>query len=223
MQYLTAAFAGEGPTDHQFIRRLVQRHLEHVILAGSDKVVEIGGMLEVRPDGEFTNQCDKVMSGFVSQEIYADLLFVHTDAGSSVADALSTRVEPIRVAAAEQLTYPLQVVGVVPDRETEAWMIADIGAIESVLGLQSKHLPRQVAPKSVHTVLDPKAVLAELTKAVDSTSGRTRNVRRPTQRVERLFDSLANEVSFEVLREIPSFRVYEASVVKALKAVGILS
>lgn len=214
MRYLATAFAGEGPTDYKFLARLVERHVEALVAERGDALVEVGPIRLVLPDGRASNQKMAVVHEFTAGKVFADVLFVHTDAGKGRPDALTSRVRPIADALAGSRARPI-VVGVVPDRETEAWMLADVGALERILGVADGFLDPVAKPREVHTRLDPKRDLRELVASIDSAQSHSAR-RRGGQRVERIYAGLADEVSFEILDQVPAFRAYRQALESAL-------
>lgn len=215
MRYLSAAFAGEGATDYRFLSDLVSRHLETVLARRARDVVEIGPVSPVLPGGRPSNQSADVVREFTEGRICADLLFVHTDAGSSVDDALITRVHPVAQALARLPVAPI-VVGVVPDRETESWMVVDVAAWERIMGLRKGFLKSVSKPSEIHRCPDPNGALNELVASVDKARSASAR-RRRSQRVGRSYATLAREVSFEVLEQVAAFRRYRRSLEYALQ------
>lgn len=221
MKYLATAFAGEGWTDYRFAAPLVQRHLEVVLAAAADVPVEVGAIIPIfTEEGRPTNQREVVVDRLRSGDVFADLVYVHTDAGGSASDADVYRVDPIRDGLAE-LETPPSVIGVIPDRETEAWMLADIEALERVIGVASGSLNAPVAPRRLHTLIDPKAELASLLRTVDGSRRRGASSRH-TGRVDRIYAGLATEIDFAALRRVPSFKRYEDKLLTVLQEREVL-
>jgi hypothetical protein len=222
VRYLALAFAGEGPTDHNFIAPLVTRHTEALIVERSDEVVQIGPVVSVLPEGRASNQADLVAHEFLTGAMYADLLFIHTDGGSNIQRAHDERVDPVQQALAG-LDSPPRVIGVVPARETEAWMLADPSALERVLGVRGGVIATPEPPSRVHRLEDPKAVLRALVDDLENAHSRRARSRRHAAQLSRLYSGLAMEVGIDVMRRVPSFRRYEADLVQQLVEIGLVN
>lgn len=121
----------------------------------------------------------------------------------------------------QELPAPIEVVGVVPDKETEAWMLADMTAVATAIGL-SKELSSPASPRRLHTVADPKLELAQLVQGAYDTGSRSRLVRRTSFQVERLYSSLAAQVDFATLSPVPAFARYESELRQALRRLELL-
>ncbi len=223
MRHLAIAFAGEGQTDYQFLPPLLERHVEALVLQRARTSVGIAAVQPVLtgPSYRPSNQIDAVVAEFEQGRLHAHLLFVHTDAGADPDQARAQRISPLRAELAA-INGPL-VVGVVPDRETEAWMLADGAAIERVLGLRERGVTMPVAPKQVSTVLDPKRELDGVLAPLDERVRRARRARRTSVRHERLYQSLGGEISLTLLEQVPSFQNLSTELVEALQSLNLIT
>jgi len=221
VRYVALALACEGSTDYEFLGPLLARHVETLIAEDGEENVEIGSVIPVLPSGRFGNSREGVSREFAEGRIFADILFLHTDGGGDAKGAHQYRVDPLRSVLAELGETP-SLVAVVPVRETEAWMLADSSAIESTLGLNAGVVQITEKPKNVDSILDPKSELRRIAQVVEANSGRRRNIRRRGDRVNRLYSTLAADVKFHLLREVPSFVQYETSLRSILVEKGLI-
>ncbi|MFJ9089429.1 hypothetical protein ACIRL3_44155 [Streptomyces sp. NPDC102384] len=122
----------EGNSDEPYLRHLVKRHLDEVILNRSTRPVQVLGcqLSEVRTTAEPA----EVLRAAAELGRDCDLLFVHGDA-----DALDKTLKLVAALAEQRsradrsgLPIPL-----VPVSMTESWMLADRTALASVLGAKT--------------------------------------------------------------------------------------
>lgn len=94
-------------------------------------------MQDLGPYSQGGSEVERVRSAVAQRRGAFSILVVHADGGGDWAAAVERHVRPIADAVAEvEEPDRLGVVGVVPVRETEAWLLADGDAVRSALGLQ---------------------------------------------------------------------------------------
>ena len=221
MEHLSLAFAGEGPTDYRFLPPLLHRQVEQLILHRGTRAVQVGPVTPVLPEGKCSNQADAVAKEFISGEIFAQILFVHTDAGASVSAARTQRVEPV-VKLLERLDRAPKVIGVIPDRETEAWMLADSSALERTIGVGEGVLGAHSA-KQLSGLLDPKAELDQILSGLDARARQSRRSRRTPDRQSRVYENLGSELDLPVLARVPAYRTFVEEVAVKLTELNLIA
>ncbi|MFF5080134.1 hypothetical protein ACFY36_24030 [Actinoplanes sp. NPDC000266] len=91
----------------------------------------------------------------------------------------------------------------------EAWLLADGDALRSSLGVRwsdaDMGVPRR--PKDVEAIVDPKIPIRRLEQ-------------RRNRSIEDFFEEIAESVSLDVLREVPSFAAFERQTISALTDMG---
>lgn len=213
--YISWAAYYEGRTDASYFNILIPRVLEVVLREEGVRAYDVG----ISPSIEFgVNNRDFASN---AEEICArrsefHLLFVHADSGGrSLRSSLEERREALVEAAVEKCEFDRgSAVLLSPQREMEAWAIADGAAVEAAFGvshLPPKLLPR--SPKEAERHHDPKAVLQEVSRYV----GRRRND------VSGILVRIAQEQDIRRLREARSFAEFEDSLRLALKHGGFAS
>jgi hypothetical protein len=160
MRYLQCGFVGEGRTDYAFFKPLVGRVVEDLVLRGTDEEVQIADILEVRPGDRMSNAPNEVVHELTTRSEYLDVVFYHADAAGDVEGAYSSRVKIVQAGVPSSM----HVVGVIPKRETEAWVLADPACVAAALGLQETALQVGTShrPDRVEAVPDPKREFREL-------------------------------------------------------------
>lgn len=159
-RYLSMALLTEGESDQWFLLPLIDRQVE-ALESDAEVGFDFGGTL---PGECFTvSHRDKVVAEVES--LLHEVDFV------------------IHSASAER------VIGIVPVRETEAWMLADPAALPPAPAAVVREAVRSA--RDVHKVMDPK-------KTLNRAFG-------PRHRPEYDFDRLGQRVSLDVLRQVPAY------------------
>lgn len=151
------------------------------------------------------------------QSIGYSLVFVHTDAD---APSMAQRVLPNKIDPALKAVEGLDrkqackyVVPIVPVTKTENWKLADLEALEQILGVQ---LDRQALglnrnAENLEEYADSKNLLQNVIKAAGE-QRRRKNIFAPGV----LDDALAKQISLQALNRFTSFRHFLDGLKKAL-------
>ena len=178
-RYLSIALLTEGLSDQWFLLPLIDRQVA-ALEPESAPGFDFGG---TAPASRFTvAPRDQVVEEVVSLLEHMDIVLIHHDHNER------GKVESVRArlggAAADRL------IGIVPVRETEAWMLADAAALPTATAEASvRDLVR--SPRDVEKVPDPKKALAEAFG--------------PRHRPEYDFDRLGQRVSLAALQQVPAY------------------
>lgn len=201
MRYVQAGFVGEGTSDFDFLKPLVRRVLEDILLAKCPEDCEIPDLVDVFPSGRAGNQPDAVIGLVRSEYQHLNYLFYHTDAGGNIERAYKTLVGPVRTG----LQGVVHTIGVVPKREMEAWALADSTALETVLGLAKgkNDLPDNFRPRRVESIIDPKAALKSYLRGLPIGQPRAGDPGAS------LLTSLSAYQDLAVLRQVPQFKQFD--------------
>lgn len=213
---MQTAFAGEGPTDFDFLKPLVARLLEELLLQEAEEDCEVGAPLDVKPNDRAGNAPAAVVHEVMKNFSFVDVLFYHTDAGNSLARAYSERVARVS-AGLQQEGWVGEVVGVVPKREMEAWAVADAERLCAVLGVARTKVgvPLDFRPTSVESISYPKTALNDF---VEDVRDRARGVASG----QSLYAALSQRLSLEVLLLVPQVRKLRDDLREALLRQGVL-
>lgn len=212
MRMLSLGLLGEGPTDRRFLEPLLFRAVErHIRQAGHYRVEIIERMHDLSkivPDGS-SSYTDRAVAALSGASQYVDLAFVHTDGGRQVGAARKERVAPFVRGCTE-----VEVVGVLPVYEMEAWAIADGDALRTALGVNLSDVDLGV-PTDPESILDPKATLDNIARVP------RRNRRKPIGGARHLA-ILGEHASLDCMDRLESFRTFDQSLQEALSNLGVI-
>ena len=189
MRYLTCSLLAEGDSDLAFLGRLLHRQLEE-IASGSGRFYF---------DQIVSSPCrtihskDRVLASVTEDLGCYDVVLAHNDHNES------GKLDQLR----EKLCVPSdsRLIGLVPVRETEAWMLVDLDALRSlgggvdVSGLSAN-------PGDVERIKDPKAVL---------------NQALGKRASDDVFEFLGLHVSLTRLAQVPAYQTFLHDLTTALK------
>ena len=153
---LTWILAPEGGSDSDFLLPLIRRLLEELCVR-SDHEVEIPDGIDLRNVDGYARGITSVID-VLGQNPGPTLVFVHADADGDADKARQRFVEPI----VRSLALGREGVAVVPIRTIEAWVLADLRSLASVLGATERHLLDSGAPRASTEIeghSDPKQLL----------------------------------------------------------------
>ena len=201
---LRTVLAPEGGSDVRYLSTLLGRVLED-LAGGSNSVVTVAPVRDLRNVEGYGRTLESTARSIENLRGVVEIAFVHADGGKDPAAARRNFIEPLRGRTGVEL------VAVVPVKETEAWALADGPALKRVLGEVDPTLLAD-RPATVETINDPKRYLADVWA---STSSRRTNGGFP-------FERLAEEQSLQTLKSVPAFRRLRHEVEAALVLLGFL-
>lgn len=208
MIYLRAGLFAEGPSDYDFLRRLLDRLIEAIatgLFPGAYEVGETIG-IDAPPGLQKSRRADRIVAACVDNAGLFELLVIHADGDADPTAARKQRIEPGIVALqGSSCEQPIFAVPCIPVREIEAWMLTDVEAFRALLG--SKVTP--ALPGDPEREGDPKATLQQVLRA-----GGAR--RLPAS----LYAFFGERVALKTLRSLPAFQTFEAELTVAIRAVA---
>jgi len=178
LRYFSLALLTEGLSDQWFLLPLIDRQVA-ALESESAPGFDFGG---TAPGSRFTvAPRDQVVVEAKSLLEHMDIVLIHHDHNER------NKVETVRASLGSDAQ---RLVGIVPVRETEAWMLADAAALPTPTVQRSvRDLIR--APREVERVPDPKKALADAFG--------------PRHRPEYDFERLGERVSLTALQQIPAY------------------
>ena len=206
MRYLKCALIAEGVSDDRFLPFLLYRALEDLCLTAFEDPVDVDQVAVLRRHQRPPN-VPEILDLIQANTDTFHVVFVHRDQGANAARLYDEWLAPL--AKAWDPAWSERLVPVIPVRETEAWLIADGAALRTALGVQWSDADMGVPGKSrdVETIVDPKASVARL-------------ARRRGRPIEDFYEEIAESVSLDVLRRVPSFAAFEQKTTDALVDMG---
>lgn len=219
MQYLSLALYAEGPTDYRFLSPVLQRLCQDICLKQARTQVDIPDVLGLDhpPEEKDAPREARILAAALQAKGAWRVLFIHADGERDPVSQKANLVEPgvhaVRKRFAEGADQ-LDVVGVVPVRETEAWILAHGDTIRQVFGTrltdEKLGLP---ASARVEKDPDPKATLRQCFERAKP---------RSRQRETAYFQQLGEIIDLDALRRLPSFKQLETELVEVLMRLKII-
>ena len=207
----------EGESDRAYFEALLPRLMEEIALSEGNKPVTIPVAPAVQL-GKKGREVRQVATEICASSNAFHVVFVHADAGGRALEAGVDQRSVAYCQAAQAMCGwdPARCIVLKPRHETEAWVLADSGAVTAALGYSGS--PRDLGlpntPAAAERLVDPKLTLAT---AVEAAQGR--KARRGGSQV---FGTIAQTQSFASLRGSRSFREFETQVRAARQSLGII-
>ena len=221
MHYLGLALYAEGTTDYQFLTPLLPRLCDHLCATESLAPVDVGDVVALdHPSALHERPRDeRIAAAAALHEGAWNIVFVHADGAGDPEKARAEAVQPALDALRARFPAAAPAIGVVPVRETEAWLLADGEALRSVFGVNLTDAQlRLPSPRHlVEALIDPKAVLQAAFMATGPTGQRRRKGTSP------MLGALGDQVSLDCLAHLPSFRRLTEDLRAALLQMGVLT
>lgn len=208
MIYLRAGLFAEGPSDYDFLRRLLDRLIESIAAALFPGACEVGETIgiDAPPGLRKGRRADRIVAACVDHAGLFELLVIHADGDADPAAARTQRIEPgILALAGAGHEPPVFAVPCVPVREIEAWMLTDAEAFRALLG--GKVTP--ALPGDPERERDPKSTLQQVLKDCGAR-------RMPAS----LYAFFGERVALKALRGLPAFQTFETELTVAIRAVA---
>ncbi len=200
MRYLGLALFAEGPSDHRFLSPLLRRLTEEQCKRHAREVVDVGSVVSLHSPADSTRGTRSERISRAAREAWPqwNVLFVHTDGAANPERARAERVGPAVQALRDLMEDDGFVVGLVPVRETEAWILGDGDALRAALGVTftDSQLGVPAPPARVQGIADPKRAFQQACRL-------GRRSRGPNQSV--YLRKLGETISLDRLLSIPAF------------------
>jgi len=145
------------------------------------------------------------------EQFPCDIMFIHRDGETQT---YNSRLEEIDFA------WPNlnpKYVPLIPIRMMEAWLFSDEGAIRAAAGNRNGTMNLMLPPKKEwESRPDPKKLLSEALITASGKTGRSLRKFNPEHQRHRITELTQN---FSALRGIPSFDLFESSLIEQLKSI----
>ena len=222
MSYIGLALFAEGATDYRFLSPLLLRVVTDLCLAHGQTKVDISDVIPLDSPADYKDERRAVRIREAALRAWGGfhLLFVHSDGTNDPDRVRDEQVNP-GLNEVEQLagTDAYAGVGVVPVRETEAWILCDGNALrvafQTSLTDEEMGLPRQ--PREVERELDPKRTLKEAYLQVVGGASHSRG-----RSAVSFLPLLGETIDIARLEQVPSFQRFRADLQVALTRLGVI-
>lgn len=212
--YLSWSAYYEGASDAQYFNVIIPRLLDEIIRNSGKRPCDVGEYpaLEL---GIGNRSFDDVAAQICERKNEFHIIFVHADLGGrGQAANIAHRREQLIQKASEICGFdPRTAVMLSPEKEVEAWALADLPAVRRALGVNTISpdlLPN--TPTAAERLTDPKASLDAIVRSVTSRRSSARNI----------LVRIAQEQRIDELRRASSFQAFETSLRNALGLAGFL-
>ena len=199
----------EGRSDALYFNVLIPRLLEEIIREEGIRPCDVG----ILPSVEFgvsKRTFDVVAKEICDRKDEFHVIFIHADLGGrALGETVHQRREALINKAVEICEFNAALAVLLsPEKELEAWVLADHAAIMAAFGISE--IPDGLLPanpREAERLPDPKSTLQNITRVV---SGGKRSASQILVRV-------AQEQNINELRRARSFQAFEKSLKGALK------
>ena len=212
--YLSWSAFYEGASDAQYFNIIIPRLLDEIIRASGKRPCDVGEFPAVE-FGIGDRSFDRVAADICARKNEFHIIFVHADLGGrGQAANIAQRREQLIKRAQEMCAFdPRIAIMLSPEKELEAWALADSAAVKAALGVNT--IPGDlipVTPSAAERLLDPKDILNTIISSVVSRKSYYRNI----------LVRIAQEQSIDQLRRANSFRKFEECLRGVLEYAGFI-
>ncbi len=212
---LVIAFYAEGTTDIRFLSKIILRTTEEIILNRSQSIISVlePFPIEVKKTGDRIQEIRQVAAKAYGYNI----LIIHADADYEIDEkAFKERINPgfesVKLDKTEEFCKDL--VAIVPVQMTEAWMLADKETLKEELGTQknNRELGLNFPLKQLEKIADPKSKIQEIMRI----AFKDLPTRKRRMQISSLYSPLGQQVSLEILEQLPSYLKFKADLTNVL-------
>ncbi len=212
---LVIAFYAEGTTDIRFLSKIILRTTEEIILNRSQSIISVlePFPIEVQKTGDRIQEIRQVAAKAYGYNI----LIIHADADYEIDEkAFKERINPgfesVKLDKTEEFCKDL--VAIVPVQMTEAWMLADKETLKEELGTQknNRELGLNFPLKQLEKIADPKSKIQEIMRI----AFKDLPTRKRRMQISSLYSPLGQQVSLEILEQLPSYLKFKADLTNVL-------
>lgn len=207
-EFITVALNAEGPTDYRFLKSIIYRTLEDIIL-NCDKDIEIYPIKEIKKSASGLTYIQNVENA--SKEAYDSgikCLVLHCDADDTTQDTvMSCKLEPAinHIAKHEEHSkLCLNLIPLIPIQMSEAWMLSDIELLKQEIGATRIDNITLGLTKNAESYSDPKAIITEAIRLAQETRSR----RHRKLEISELYIPFGQKVKLEKLKQLSSYRKF---------------
>jgi hypothetical protein len=224
MMTLVLALYAEGRTDERFLPIIIQRTTEQILAKHGRATVDVLKPIVINGNinHKFSTRAERILEAARKAAGY-DALIVHADADfPTPIHAMNERIKPgFELIHKTKKFKPRHLVPMIPVQKTEAWMLSDPEALRIVIGtdIPVMELGLPVRAKRVETDVSPKETLHNVLRTVLAHRSR----RRRRIRLGMIYEPLAQQISLERLRLVPSYAQFVHDLTQTFTALHLLA
>lgn len=212
MNALTIAYFTEGPTDQRFLKGIIDRTYQQLLLEASNEI-------ELFPPMHFGKSSISEIRGIIQKTDGYMVLCIHCDADAgNDSNAYAERVEPI-FQTIRDLGGCDNLVAIVPIHMTESWMLADKQCFKEELDTNKKDSDLGIH-RHPETIADPKKTIIEAIRIVDADLPRKE---RHQIKIGHLYSPLSYKIRLTCLEQLSSYSQFRSQAMISLRTLGFLN
>lgn len=224
MRQLTLALYAEGSTDGNFLPKIIERTTESILSQRSSQPTQVHLPYSKCNKPEDIVKRDQCILYVAYETAGYDALIIHSDGDDrGYEQTLIELFQPGKnfvLDAKNRDEYICEdLVPLIPVRMTEAWMLADLDALCTVLGkkVEARALGMPTKAKLVEKELKPKKTLDRVIQI--AYPHQSRDWKRFK---EKLYEELGSEISLKRLSEVPSYQQFVEDMTTALQTLNFI-
>ncbi len=218
MNTIIFALYAEGRTDERFLPLIIQRTAIDILIRQGKKIVYVADPVVLIPESpEPSSRAERILRAAQQASGYHALI-VHADADHPAADqAMKERIQPgfERVLTERDKDKVCRhLVPIIPIRMTEAWMLADIEALQEVIGtdIDAEGLGISKKSRNIEADTDPKQTIKDAIRNAEA----LRSSRRRRIKIGSLYEPLAGRIRLERLQLLSAYRQFADDLAETL-------
>lgn len=209
---LIVAFTGEGSTDEAFLGTIIRRVLDDISGRNGRTFDLITFTWSGSSKGNATT--NKIRTAY---EEGAQIMFIHRDTDQhDRAFVLKNHFQPIIDQLEEDIQSAIHIVPLIIKHEQETWMLADLDALDQILGgkLNRQNLN---LPPSLETRANTKEIFKQAIRDTNEGQSRDRGLKEGN-----VAERLAQSISLTQLARLPSYQQFVTDQENALHQIGYI-
>ncbi len=215
---LQIGYTTEGTTDIRFLENIIRKSFEKIALE-CESEIEVYQPEYLRKEGNgFINQINTIAQKYS----FFHVICVHCDSDSpSIENVLQNSITPAFTAVAQlEDTACKNLVALIPVQMTEAWMMADLNLLKEKIGTDKSNMDLGLPVKvnAIEGISDPKKVINDALRIAQQEQPK----RRKKLSISQLYSPISQELSIELLEELPSYRLFLENVRYSLRKLNYL-
>jgi hypothetical protein len=210
----------EGTTDVRFLRGVIARTFEALIMSESNKMPDIYPIEVIRSiPGTFNESI--VHAAKKAEESGITILCVHTDADARTDKAsFDNKILPaFQAVMAMNDSVCKNLVPVVPVQMTEAWMLADLELIKEELMTEKSNETLQLN-RHAELIANPKEVIKNAINIAQSEVPKRKKQYEVT--IAELYLPMGQKIMLDKLKSLPSYQKFVENARNALRVLNFV-
>jgi len=214
------SFLGEGSTDYRFFSNIVQRLVGELLLEQGK-----GDIIQWQPIYKHGASAQESIYNASVQARFSSTLILHSDTDNNsraqtIANKFQLGLNQINGCSDDEVCKNITLA--IPVTETEAWMLADKELLKSEINttLSNQALALTYQQNRIESIRDPKQKINDAINIFHQSLPRKR--RRYAVSIDDLYESVSQNIKFDKLDSIASYKKFKEDLIVALRNKNIL-